>query len=437
MAVLRRLWFGVFLMVAMACGSHTDGGVLAGGGVASNSPAPASRTLPPEDPTLRGCMADWVEGFRSLAPMVDRADLIVGARVVSTAATPERGGLTGYRTSLNITRTLKGATTSRVTVIETACPVVYGGPSEWVLFLTPKLDDTSAMNVIGGIQGAFPVRAGRVTPVYRDADVVRSYTGADVTELERDIAAITPLDAHAVSRLRAAGWTVAGKQWVQTYEVAAAASFGETKLPPRYELPFDGYARVSATTGLDLRPYGGREVEQLVFYLEHGPGGPGLPLPLTAWMLYVDRSFIGGWVQSGWTDIFRIDDRAKALAAPPAPPGPPAPTPAVNRYPTGVNVVREYGLAGARSAYVKPLTRDAQRPPDSPSVASLVAVLDRTLATEPAPPRRDVYWVIGFELADAILPFEFYPDDGLLVQRDDGYAIRPGPDLARLVGAAR
>lgn len=37
-------------------------------------------------------------------------------------------------------------------------------------------------------------------------------------------------------------------------------------------------------------------------------------------------------------------------------------------------------------------------------------------------------------IADQYLAFECYPGSGLLAQRDDGHAIRPGPGFAPLVG---
>lgn len=391
---------------------------------------PPRRTLPPDDPSLKGCIADWSEGYRSLPPLVDRAAVIVRATVLSSQTTSERWGV-GYRTTLRVDRVLKGAPAATITVVESACPVVYGGPSDWVLFLAPKLDDPSVLQVPGGIHGAFPLVAGRVAPIYRDAFLVRTYTGVTLAELERDIGLIRPIDGEAAALVRSKGWSVAGTYTIRTYELPAASAFGETQLPPRYERPFEGYARISALTGLDLRPFAGREVEEIGLLLERVPS-PDTPFPPVAHLVYVDRRYVGGWVRVGALDYFRLEDRAEALAATPR--AAVEPTPAPNRYPGGVNVVAEYGLAQATSSYVKPIVPGATVAP-GPAVSDLVAALDRTLATEAVPPRRsDGFWVVGFLLGEQYVTFEYHPDTGQLVQRDDGYAIRPDASFAALIG---
>lgn len=410
-------------------------GTLSGGSDPSASPlltaaTPVPRTLPPDDPSLTGCIADWREGFRSLAPLVDRADLIVRAHRVSSATVSLPFG-TGYRTTLRVDRALKGTATT-IDVLESACPVVNSGTGDWLLFLSPKLDEPAVHQVAGGIQGAFPIAGGRVAPVYRDAYLVRTYTGVDARELERDVASVSPIDADALRRVRSSGWATAMKQRVGTFELPPASTFGESKLPPRYESPFEGYARVAAATGIDLRPYAGREVEELLFWLERIPL-TATPPPPVARLLYAGRRFVGGWVQVDASQVFRLDDRAAALAATPRALG--APTPAPNRFPAGVNVVAEYGVRSASSVYVKPL-RPGAKPVPAPPLADVLALLDRTLPTEPAPPRAtEGYWVVGLEIGGRYLPFEFWPDAGLLVQRDDGYAVHPGDAFARLIGA--
>jgi hypothetical protein len=430
---MRLPWAALVALLGLAaCGSLQEGGALSGG--ASSSPiviAPvAKRTLPPDDPSLKGCMADWIEGFTSLPPLVDRADVIVRARTQSSRTTAERWGV-GYRTTLQVERTFKGAPLTTLTVIESACPVVYGGPTDWVLFVSPRLDETSVFQVAGGIQGAFPIKAGRISPIYRDAQLVRLYTGADVSELASDVASIRPIDADATAVLRSNGWTVAGKAFMRVYELPPASEFGETRLPPRIERPFEGYARISAVTGLDLRTFGGRQVEEFAFFLERIPAD-GVPYPPIAHVVFVDRLYVGGWVQVDSSQIFRMEDRGQALAATPRLPA--SPTPAPNRYPGGVNVVAEYGLAQASSAYVKPLIRSAVRGVPAPPLKDLLAMLDRTLRTETAPPRQnDGYWVVGFVVAEHYVVFEYYPDADLLVQRDDGYAVHPGGSFRQLV----
>jgi hypothetical protein len=432
---MRSLWIRaavVAFVIALspACGTP-DSTVLSGGEAAAPvASAPATRTLPPDDPSLKGCMADWFEGYQSLPPLVDRADVIVRATALSSTTSAEMWGV-GYRTTLRVDRVLKGTYATTLTVLESACPVVHGGPKDWLLFLSLKPDDPSVFQVPGGLQGAFPITAGRITPVYRDAYLVRLYTGVDAAELEREVSAIAPIDGDAAARLRTVGWTVAAKRSVQAYELRPAQEFGETRLPPRYEIPFEGYARVEAVTGLDLRPFGGKEVQEFQFLLERVATGTS-PYPPIAHLIYADRRYVGGWVQVLPMQIFRLEDRAGALAATPELAREPLTRP--NRYPGGVNIVAEYDLARAASAYIKPLDRTAGMAP--PPLGEVVRALDRTFPTETPPPRGQSYWVVGFEIGGRFLAFEYYRDTGMLVQRDDGYAIRTDAAFARLIGAA-
>lgn len=437
--MLGRLALSALILWVIACGAVPEGSALSGGAVPPQAPPLAAasslpkRTLPPDDPSLKGCTADWADGFRSLPPLVDRAGVIVRAKAVSSRTTSELWG-TGYRTTLRVDRALKATPASTITVIESACPIVYGGPDEWLLFLAPKLDEPSVFQVPGGVQGAFPVKAGRIAPIYQDAFLVRLYTGVDVAELERDVRQVRPLDGDAAALLRAKGWTVAGTYMVREYELPSASEFGETKLPPRFERPFHGYARISALTGLDLRPRGGHEVEEIGLFLERVPS-PNAPFPPIAQLIYADRQYVAGWIQVGASEYFRLDDRTQALAATPRAAIPP--TPAPNRYPGGVNVVTEYGLSKATSAYVKPLVPGA-KVALAPPLRDLVTALDRTFPTEPAPARQsEGYWVLGFLIGGQYLTFDYYPDSGQLAQRDDGYAIHPDASFPALIGAPR
>jgi hypothetical protein len=424
-SALVALVFALF----SACGTPA-GTVLSGGDTSATAASSrATRTLPPDDPSLKGCMADWFEGYRSLPPLVDRADVIVRATALSSSTSAEMWGV-GYRTTLRVDRVLKGSPATTLTVLESACPIVHGGPKDWLLFLSLKPDDPSVFQVPGGLQGAFPIVAGRIAPVYSDAYLVRLYTGVDPVEVEREIRAIAPIDGDAAARLRSVGWTVSAKRSVQAYELRPAHEFGETRLPPRYEIPFEGYARVATVTGLDLRPFGGKEIEEFQFLLERLTTG-SFPYPPIAHLMYADRRYIGGWVQIDATQVFRLEDRAAALAAVPQPVREPI---WPNRYPSGVNVVAEYGLAGASSVYTKALNRSAGVPP--PALGDVIRALDRTFATETPPPRADSYWVVGFVVRETYVAFQYYPDTGVLVQRDDGYAIRLDSAFARLIGAA-
>jgi hypothetical protein len=431
---MRSTWIRpavvAFVIVLFSGCGTAESTVLSGGEAAAPvASAPATRTLPPDDPSLKGCMADWFEGYQSLPPLVDRADVIVRATALSSTTSAEMWGV-GYRTTLRVDRVLKGTPATTVTVLESACPVVHGGPKDWLLFLSPKPDDPNVFQVPGGIQGAFPITEGRMAPLYRDAYLVRAYTGVGAAELEREVSAIAPIDGDAAARLRSAGWTLATKRSVQAYELRPAHDFGETRLPPRYEIPFEGYARVAAVTGLDLRPFGGQEIEEFQFLLERLTTG-SFPYPPIAHLIYADRRYVGGWVQIDATQVFRLADRAVALATTPQPVREPI---WPNRYPGGVNVVVEYGLAGASSVYTKSIDRSVS--PAQPTLSDVVRALDRIFATETPPARGQSYWPIGFVIGENRVVFEYYPDAGLLVQREDGYAIRPDTTFARLIGAA-
>jgi hypothetical protein len=431
---MRSTWIrpavvALVIVLFSGCGTPESTALPGGEAVASVASAPATRTLPPDDPSLKGCMADWFQGYHSLPPLVDRADVIVRATALSSTTSAEMWGV-GYRTTFRVDRVLKGTPAMTLTVLESACPVVHGGPKDWLLFLSPKPDDPSVFQVPGGLQGAFPIAAGRIAPVYRDAYLVRLYTGVDAAELEREVSAIAPIDGDAAARLRSVSWPVVAKRSVQAYELRPAQEFGETRLPPRYEIPFEGYARVAAVTGLDLRPFGGREIEEMQFLIERLTTGT-FPYPPIAHLMYADRRYIGGWVQIDATQVFRIEDRAAALAATPQPVREPI---WPNRYPRGVNVVAEYGLARASSIYTKPLDRSLS--PAQPALSDVVRALDRTFPTETPPARGQSYWPIGFVMGENRVVFEYYPDAGLLVQREDGYALRPDATFARLIGAA-
>ena len=182
--------------------------------------------------------------------------------------------------------------------------------------------------------------------------------------------------------------------------------------------------RVVTTTGFDLRPYAGHEVEQIALWVERSPNDGLAPV---ARLMYVDRRFVGGWVQlDAGTPARR--PRRSARSQP----------------------------ASARGAYAEPLSRRGERrrgiwpcsrqnrvreAPRSeceaiaaPALVDLVRVLDRSYPTASAPPRRDGHWVVGFRIDDTPLVFESFTDEGLLVRRDDGYVIHPGAEFARLIG---
>ena len=109
---MRSTWIRpavVALVIVLFSGCGTaESTVLSGSEAAAPvASAPATRTLPPDDRSLKGCMADWFEGYQSLPPLVDRADVIVRATALSSTTSAEMWGV-GYRTTLRVDRVLKG-----------------------------------------------------------------------------------------------------------------------------------------------------------------------------------------------------------------------------------------------------------------------------------------------------------------------------------------
>ena len=148
---MRSTWVrpavvALVIVLFSGCGTPESTVLLGGDAAAPGASAPATRTLPPDDPSLKGCMADWFESYQSLPPLVHRPDVIVRATAVSSTTSAEGWGV-GYRTTSRVDRVLKGTPATTLTVLESACPVVHGGPKDWLLFLSPKPDDPSVFQV--------------------------------------------------------------------------------------------------------------------------------------------------------------------------------------------------------------------------------------------------------------------------------------------------
>jgi hypothetical protein len=127
--MIRTAVVAVVIALFPACGTAESTVQSGGEAAAPVASPPATRTLPPDDSSLKGCMADWFEGYQSLPPLVERADVIVRATALSSTTSAKMGGV-DYRTTLRVDRVLKGSPATTLTVLESACPVVNDGPKD-------------------------------------------------------------------------------------------------------------------------------------------------------------------------------------------------------------------------------------------------------------------------------------------------------------------
>src|SRR5207237_1199665 len=170
--------------------------------------------------------------------------------------------------------------------------------------------------------------------------------------LRRDIRAIRPVDGDVRDLFARFGWAPRATLYVGELTLPSAIGFQNVGMlapgtPTKVLHNFDEFAKVSAEAGLDFRPYAGRPSELIQILLERDWDGAGRFPPLGHAVL-VDRHIVGAWVHiAPQGDLYPISQRDAALAAPAHDPPTPSPTP--NRYPQGVNMTRDHGLAATRS----------------------------------------------------------------------------------------
>jgi hypothetical protein len=398
---------------------------------------------PLSGPFAGTCHADYLEYYASLPVMVDRAETIVRGRVVGTGVTDE--GYGPLRTiALRADETLKGDARGEITIVEGPCrELEVREGDEWVAFLMRYASQRTSRDAgkyvsISGPQGIFPLPSGKVSPVNFDPaappTVVMKYAGKATAELVRDIKATAPLDIAARPLFARYGWTVTRPWQVQELTIPSQSDWGR---PQRVgftgiERPFGDYANASADGGYDLASFGGMPAELLALTLERDWDGNGRFPPL-GHVLIVDRRIVGLWVLiSPQSDVYSLRQRDAALAAPPRDPPTPSPTP--NRFPTGVNIARQYDLANASRIFVKRIDRPAETT-EPTRIAEIAAALDAQLPTDGAAPFGDVPWVIFVYFGERYERFLYRPDLDTLTHVEDGFSVHPPRHTIELLDA--
>jgi hypothetical protein len=256
-----------------------------------------------------------------------------------------------------------------------------------------------------------------------------------------EIAAVRPLDGDARQLFEHNGWTVTAKRDFSEFDLPALSEFGlagrEIRgAAPAISEPFERYATLSAEVGLDLRASAGSRAELLSFWLERKPPefAEGTPF---GHVLIAGRRLVGAWVtvipEGG---PFSLRDRATALAAPNLRRS----FPPMNRVPNGINVARAYDLGTTRTISFKTGAGGNGEITDTARIRAFVQALDVTMPTTQAigdissPPTR---YYLHFDSGTTAFSAEYDSQTGLLTVATDGFAVKPGPEFASLVGDLR
>ena len=375
------------------------------------------------------------QSARSLAALVDRADIIVLATVtkaVSLAPSAPPGGAVrdlfrtydddGQRVTLRVSETLKGSAASEVVVYDAPCQMLAAKTGETMIAL---------------LEGP-PLADGMYRPIGLPLSALRATADRTLAQLASEIRAVRPLDGDAAALFARHGWSVSGKHQVDELVLPPAERWGLAGLQlrtlgVRLAEPFARYASLSSEVGLDPRPYAGRPAEILSFFLE-GKRGEFPQGATLGHVLIADRRIVGAWV-SVFPELgtFSLRDRAAALAAP-APTGrvgPPA-----NRVPQGINIARAYGLATARQIAFKTGAGGGGEITDAATIRAFVDALDVTLPTAQAPDDRAQpptrHW-FHIDLTTGSLSLQYDSADGSLVVWLDGFTAKAPAAFARLV----
>ena len=201
---------------------------------------------------------------------------------------------------------------------------------------------------------------------------------------------------------------------------------------PALTEPFERYAVLSADVGLDPRPYAGRRVELLTFWLERKPPEYAEGTPF-GYVLIAERHLVGAWVTTfAEGGPFSVRDRAGALAAPTARRS----FPPVNRAPNGINVAQAYDLAATRTIYFKTGAGGNGDVADPARIRAFVNALNTTLATtqaiwDPNPPPTTYY--LHFDSGPRFFSVVYDSQEDVLTVASDGFSVKPGPEFAALV----
>lgn len=410
---------------------------LASGGPPGPQPSGEPKTAgPAASGQVRYCHVDYFARFTRLETLADGAGLIVTGVVTDLRSAQERYGEVRYivlRPSW--TRKAPGLPTT-LTIVESPCPAVdVTVGDEVTAFLQPFSSDSTPRaaglySSLGGPQAVFVARGGAIRPPERgeEARVVAAYAGRSTADLQADVMRIRPADGDARSLFERYGWRVIDRFTIQ--EITLPFDF---EAPGRAQLeePFATYSRASAAIGLGLRPYARKDAELLRLTLER-ERADRTPAPPIGYALIVDRQVVGAWVQVYPTrEVFALDRRDAALAAPAS--SPPPPTERPNRFPDGVNLASAYQLATADS--VSLLRSDGRGV--AAAVVGVAATLDVRLATVSARQAGRGEWSVVFAYGRNIEPFVYEVTTNMLTHQLDGFAVQAPDAFRRLIEAAR
>jgi hypothetical protein len=408
--------------------------------------------------SLDACRSEPVMAWQSLPPMVDRAAVIVRGSVTRIGSTEIAGTL--VRTiALQTRELLKGMAAVELTILEYRCRFfdVHEG-DEWIAFLSPYATTFSPPSVpaetaslsgayvtLGGPEATFAVRGGKLAKTgsldEMPAQVVKAYEGMPAAQLLNDIRAIRPVDGDVRDLFARFGWAPRGTLYVGELTLPSPIGFQNVGMlapgtPTKVLHNFDEFATVSAVAGLDFRPYANKPGEIIQILLERDWDGVGRFPPL-GHAVIVDRRIVGAWVHiAPQGDLYPITQRAAAVAAPPHDPPPPTPTP--NRFPQGVNMTRDHGLAQTSTLAVKTPSLGGGRTEDRAVIRPIVEALDTTLPTQPVPtPTGGQPMIILIWAEDRYFTLEYWADLDLLVNRNFGYAVHPPRHAIELLESVR
>jgi hypothetical protein len=405
---------------------------------------------------LNACHPSPTFGWSALAPMVDRATLVVRGEVVRI------DNLTIDHASVRSVvvrpaELLKGSAAGDVVIVEHRCPffdVAVG--DEWIAFLAPysaaavwpspaRAPALGTYLTLGGPEAVFTVRGGRVTPSgsTKDmvAEVLRQYSGRPAAQLIADIRAIRPIDGDVRAFFARFGWAPRETLYVGPLTLPPRIGFQNMGLGapgpgPKVMHTFDQLAAVSREGGLDMLPYADRPGELVQILLERDWDGVDR-YPPVAHAILVDRRIVGAWVlvlPQG--DLYMPAQRAEAVAAPPR--DPPTPTPIPNRFPRGVNLARDHALATTSTLSVKGPTLEGGTTHDRAVIAPIVEAFDVLVPTDDIPATGpQTAWVLLMWADDRFYTFEYWEDADLLVNRAYGYAAHPPARAIALLKAVR
>lgn len=396
--------------------------------------------------------------WQSLPPMVDRAALIARGTIARLGSI-DLGGTSVRTIALRPTEILKGTAGTEVTIIEYRCRFfdVREG-DEWIAFLSPYATSFSppyvpvqtaavagAYLALGGAETTFAVRRGTIAKAgsidEMPAQVVRAYEGKPAAQLLADIRAIRPVDGDVRDLFARFGWVPHATLYVGELTLPSAIGFQNMGMlapgtPTKVLHNFDEFARVSAEAGLDFRKYASKPGELVQILLERDWDGTGRFPPL-GHALLVDRHIVGAWVHiAPQGDLYPITQRDAAVAAPPH--DPPTPTPIPNRFPSGVNMTRDHGLAQTSSLAVKTPSLAGGQTQDLAVIRPIVEALDVMVPTQAVPvPTRGQPLVVLIWAEDRYFTLEYWADLDLLVNRNFGYAVHPPRRAIELLEAVR